>query len=80
MASNASVPSRGLPPKPPDKGSFLLDHFRECSEAKEKYLECLRGVAMRADEDACRVLSAAYLKCRMDGCAASRSEAHAHAR
>lgn len=66
MASNASVPSRGLPAKPPDKGSFLLDHFRECSEMKEQYMACLKADAMRADGAECRKLSAAYLQCRMD--------------
>ena len=70
----STPPARGLPPKPPDKGSFLLDHFRECSDAKEKYLECLRGSSMRADEDACRKLSSEYLKCRMDKCAASATQ------
>ena len=66
MASNASVPSRGLPPKPPDKGSFPLDHFRECSDAKELSLDCLKSQSMRADGDACRNLSSEYLTCRMN--------------
>ena len=66
MASNASIPSRGLPPKPPDNGSFPLDHFRECSEAKESYMACLKENSMRADSDECRKLSASYLQCRMD--------------
>jgi cytochrome c oxidase assembly protein subunit 19 len=70
MASNAAMPARGLAPKPPDKGSFPLDHFRECSEAKEQYLACLKDNTMRADGDACRTFSAAYLQCRMDACAA----------
>lgn len=72
MASNASVPSRGLPPKPPDKGSFPLDHFGECSDAKKSYMACLRENTMATQSDECRVLSAAYLKCRMDRCAQSR--------
>ena len=66
MASNASVPSRGLPPKPPDKGSFPLDHYGECSDAKRTYVQCLREHAMQAQSEDCRSLSAAYLKCRMD--------------
>ena len=66
MASNASIPSRGLPPKPPDNGSFPLDHFRECSEAKESYMACLKENSMRADSDECRKLSASCLQCRMD--------------
>ena len=66
MASNASVPSRGLAPKPPDKGSFLLDHFRECTPIKENYLRCIKGEGSNATAEACRTLSADYLKCRMD--------------
>ncbi|KAL1495854.1 hypothetical protein AB1Y20_014498 [Prymnesium parvum] len=66
MASFASVPARGLPAKPPDKGSFPLDHFRECSEAKEAYMACLKEHMMQAQTGACRELSAAYLQCRMD--------------
>ena len=66
MASNASLPARGLPAKPPDKGSFPLDHFRECSEAKTEYMNCLKAHAMKADAVECRELSAAYLQCRMD--------------
>ena len=66
MASNASLPARGLPPKPPDKGSFPLDHFRECSEVKTKYLACLRENNMVPAAEECRELSAKYLECRMD--------------
>ena len=68
MASNASVPARGLAPKPPDKGSFPLDHFGECSTAKKAYMECLRENGMQTQMDTCRKLSAAYLQCRMDTC------------
>jgi cytochrome c oxidase assembly protein subunit 19 len=69
MASHASVPSRGLPPKPPDKGSFPLDHFGECSDAKVEYMRCLKQHNMQAQTDECRELSAKYLKCRMERCA-----------
>jgi cytochrome c oxidase assembly protein subunit 19 len=66
MASNASLAPRGLPPKPPDKGSFPLDHFRECSGVKTKYMECLKAHNMVTDVEECRQLSAAYLECRME--------------
>mmetsp|Transcript_22983 Transcript_22983/g.67718 ORF Transcript_22983/g.67718 Transcript_22983/m.67718 type:complete len:114 (-) Transcript_22983:39-380(-) len=64
MASFASLPAKGLPPRPPDKGSFPLDHFRECSELKSEYMGCLKQHSMQID--ACRDLSASYLQCRMD--------------
>ncbi|EOD12377.1 hypothetical protein EMIHUDRAFT_67095 [Emiliania huxleyi CCMP1516] len=48
MASFASLPAKGLPPKPPDKGSFPLDHFRECSELKSEYMGCLKQHSMQA--------------------------------
>ena len=66
MASNASLAPRGLPPKPPDKGSFPLDHFRECSQVKTKYMDCLKAHNMVTDVEECRQLSAAYLECRME--------------
>ena len=68
MASFASVPAKGLPPKPPDKGSFPLDHFRECSDAKKTYMDCLKQHTMSTQVEECRKLSAAYLQCRMDAC------------
>eukprot|EP00310_Coccolithus_braarudii_P017304 CAMPEP_0183342758 /NCGR_PEP_ID=MMETSP0164_2-20130417/8815_1 /TAXON_ID=221442 /ORGANISM="Coccolithus pelagicus ssp braarudi, Strain PLY182g" /LENGTH=127 /DNA_ID=CAMNT_0025513447 /DNA_START=14 /DNA_END=397 /DNA_ORIENTATION=- len=66
MASFASVPAKGAPPRPPDKGSFPLDHFGECSAAKTQYMECLKQHQMQGNRDDCRRLSAAYLQCRMD--------------
>lgn len=77
MASFASVPPKGPPPKPPDKGSFPLDHGRECSGAKEVYMQCLKQHGMQAQAEACRKLSAAYLQCRMDTCARRRSASQA---
>ena len=66
MASFASVPAKGIPPRPPDKGSFPLDHFKECSDAKAQYMQCLKAHGMRTEVEECRRLSAAYLQCRMD--------------
>lgn len=76
MASNASLPARGLPPRAPDKGSFPLDHFGECSEAKAKYVACLRENGMHADAEECRQLSAAYLQCRMDTKLMAKEDLH----
>ena len=65
-----------IPPSPPDKGSFPLDHFRECSDAKSIYMDCLKQHDMQAED--CRHLAAAYLQCRMDACA--RRPHYLHAR
>lgn len=49
--------------KPPDKGSFPLDHDGECKSDKEAFMKCLadnNGVGR-----ACRLLSKQYLECRM---------------
>ena len=70
--SFASVPPKAPPPRPPDKGSFPLDHGRECSAAKDVYVQCLKQHGMQAQADECRKLSAAYLQCRMDTCAGRR--------
>ncbi|KAK9717349.1 Cytochrome c oxidase assembly protein cox19 [Basidiobolus ranarum] len=49
---------------PPDRGSFPLDHEGECKEAMMEYMECLKQ--NKAVNGACRDLSKAYLKCRME--------------
>jgi cytochrome c oxidase assembly protein subunit 19 len=50
--------------RPPQRGIFPLDHFRECQEPMEVYVKC-----MKENRDAhykCRDLSRQYLQCRMD--------------
>ncbi|ORX85380.1 hypothetical protein K493DRAFT_319979 [Basidiobolus meristosporus CBS 931.73] len=49
---------------PPDRGSFPLDHDGECKQAMLEYMECLKE--NKAINGACRDLSKAYLKCRME--------------
>eukprot|EP00922_Rhytidocystis_sp_ex-Travisia-forbesii_P003929 GHVS01005701.1.p1 GENE.GHVS01005701.1~~GHVS01005701.1.p1 ORF type:complete len:169 (+),score=27.46 GHVS01005701.1:78-584(+) len=49
---------------PPAKGSFPLDHFRECHEVKEEYFQCLHR--NHHDNMSCRYLAKQYLQCRMD--------------
>ena len=73
LSRNAAVamapggaPQKSAPPRPPDKGSFPLDHFKECSDAKAQYMQCLKAHGMRTEVEECRRLSAAYLQCRMD--------------
>lgn len=50
-------------PKPPDKGSFPLDHDGECKAFMMKYLRCIRDDAEASN---CRHLAKDYLQCRMD--------------
>ena len=50
--------------KPPDKGSFPIDHFGECKDVHDEYVACLK--LNEYDNMSCRFLSKKYLKCRMD--------------
>ncbi|CAG2100249.1 unnamed protein product [Medioppia subpectinata] len=51
-------------PKPPDRGSFPLDHESECKTSMISYLKCLND--NNSDNTSCRLLAKDYLKCRMD--------------
>jgi cytochrome c oxidase assembly protein subunit 19 len=50
--------------KAPDKGSFPLDHFKECKKEVAQYNKCL----LKFDNlpKRCRKYQKAYLECRMD--------------
>jgi len=52
-------------PIPPERGSFPLDHDNECKIHMASYLTCLKK-AKGVNVDDCRMLSKAYLQCRMD--------------
>jgi len=56
--------ARGYQPRPPEKGVFPLDHFGECENAKQSYVQCLSENAHQAEP--CRDLAKKYLECRMD--------------
>ena len=49
--------------KPPDKGSFPLDHDNECKDFTTKYMKCLKMSGSEAAD--CRQESKDYLECRM---------------
>eukprot|EP00913_Durusdinium_trenchii_P027461 g25756.t1 len=49
--SQMSMGKRIMPGRPPDKGSFPLDHFSECSDLKEEYLRCLKDGEGRVSAD-----------------------------
>ena len=55
---------KAAPGRPPDKGSFPLDHRAECKTPMEVYMECMKANAMETIR--CREPSAAYLRCRME--------------
>ena len=61
---------RSLPPSPPARGSFPLDHGGECKAAMAAYLACMRAQEAGAQREAaahagCKALSKDYLQCRM---------------
>ena len=51
-------------PRPPEKGSFPLDHDGECSLSMRVYLDCMKKA--KNDNSKCREESKNYLECRMD--------------
>lgn len=56
---------RAWTPTPPERGSFPLDHYGECTEHMTKYLNCLK-FTNNQNAPNCRILAKNYLKCRMD--------------
>ena len=55
---------RGGGPKPPEKGSFPLDHFAECTPLFRSYIQCLKQ--NESDNRACKEASKLYVVCRME--------------
>merc|ERR1712136_23524 len=64
VSMSAGLGKKMVMGKPPDKGSFPLGHFGECTELKDEYLRCLRS--SNHDNMACRHVTKQYLQCRMD--------------
>uniref|UniRef100_A0A8C0QHH4 Cytochrome c oxidase assembly protein COX19 n=1 Tax=Canis lupus familiaris TaxID=9615 RepID=A0A8C0QHH4_CANLF len=64
MSTAMNFGSKTFQPRPPDKGSFPLDHFGECKSFKEKFMKCLRD--SKFENALCRKESKAYLECRME--------------
>ncbi|KAL6928391.1 Cytochrome c oxidase assembly protein cox19 [Hanseniaspora valbyensis] len=60
-----SAPAKSFKPIPPERGSFPLDHWGECTEEMNKYLKCLK-ITKGVNAENCKILSKKYLKCRMD--------------
>lgn len=51
-------------PKPPEKGSFPLDHDSECGVLMRQYMQCLKENEFVSRY--CRTYSKQYLQCRMN--------------
>ncbi|XP_062858865.1 cytochrome c oxidase assembly protein COX19 [Trichomycterus rosablanca] len=64
MSTAMNFGIKSFKPRPPDKGSFPIDHFGECKAFKEKFMQCLRD--NNFDNSLCRLQSKEYLECRMD--------------
>ncbi|XP_057606494.1 cytochrome c oxidase assembly protein COX19 isoform X3 [Hippopotamus amphibius kiboko] len=64
MSTAMNFGSKSFQPRPPDKGSFPLDHFGECKSFKEKFMKCLRD--NNFESALCRNESKEYLECRME--------------
>mmetsp|Transcript_34588 Transcript_34588/g.67711 ORF Transcript_34588/g.67711 Transcript_34588/m.67711 type:complete len:121 (-) Transcript_34588:891-1253(-) len=50
--------------RPPEKGSFPLDHFQECKDQMMAYMKCMKDGG--GDHANCKEATKAYLTCRMD--------------
>ncbi len=64
MSSAAGAGLGPLRPTPPQRGSFPLDHFGDCTEQMKKYMKCLKLVH-NDNAPNCRLLAKEYLDCRM---------------
>ncbi|KAL0984201.1 hypothetical protein UPYG_G00138420 [Umbra pygmaea] len=64
MSTAMNFSNKSFRPRPPDKGSFPLDHFGECKTFKETFMKCLKDNSY--DNSMCRLKAKEYLECRMD--------------
>jgi cytochrome c oxidase assembly protein subunit 19 len=63
MASPISSKTRaGV--SPPERGSFPIDHFKECTDIISKYLSCISKHELMPKR--CQKLQVEYLNCRME--------------
>ncbi|XP_012370997.1 cytochrome c oxidase assembly protein COX19-like [Octodon degus] len=72
MLTAMSFGTKIFQPKPPDKGSFPLDHFGECKGFKKKFMKCLHDNNFENAQKCCmkfvlcRNESKEYLERRME--------------
>ncbi|ODV94390.1 hypothetical protein PACTADRAFT_51232 [Pachysolen tannophilus NRRL Y-2460] len=65
MSGNPGNKLSAWRPNPPERGSFPLDHFGDCTAEMEKYLNCLK-IVKNENAPNCRILAKNYLNCRME--------------
>jgi len=63
---------KSFTPRPPEKGSFPLDHEGECKKFMLKYMICLSE--HRNENTLCRAQAKHYLECRMERQLMSKEE------
>ncbi|KAM9305955.1 cytochrome c oxidase assembly protein COX19 [Gastrophryne carolinensis] len=64
MSTAMNFGTKTFKPRPPEKGSFPLDHLGECKPFKETFMKCLRENSFQ--NSLCREESKQYLECRME--------------
>ncbi|KAG8557989.1 hypothetical protein GDO81_016805 [Engystomops pustulosus] len=64
MSTAMNFGIKSFKPRPPEKGSFPLDHLGECKPFKEIFMKCLRENNFQSN--LCREESKEYLECRME--------------
>ena len=64
MVAGAGGTNRSGPAKPPEKGSFPLDHGGECKPQATTFMQCLNEWGAR--HAPCKKLAKLYFECRMD--------------
>ena len=64
MSFNARKGGKNAQAKPPEKGSFPLDHGGECAASASAFMSCLKAHAQR--HAPCKALAKQYFECRME--------------
>ena len=64
MSFNARKGGKNAQAKPPEKGSFPLDHGGECASSASEFMSCLKANGQR--HAPCKALAKLYFECRMD--------------
>ena len=64
MSFNARKGGKNAQAKPPEKGSFPLDHGGQCAASASEFMACLKAHGQR--HAPCKALAKQYFECRMD--------------